>query len=317
MSWQVSMMFSTVFLVYLPEIIGNTFFFLMAHEPYNNEIVTFQTFFTVFSKHFTNTVAMMTGDSPSSFANLAKTSEIMPFVKCLFLFRICIVVMNTLIGLTVSKIDYILKKADLIRIEKTAHACQLIPFLPNKRNDKKWIKIKLVLDGSNPSFWNYCVDTQIEDIRNSSAFITAYIYDEKDEEIYSCDLPCWIGFNARNILKERKTTKNEMEKAQNVIIANQQNEEIKRICVDMAQKITIANQQNEEIKGFCFDMAQQQNEMMIKLLARDEENVALKKNQEAVLNDNAQLKERLQKYDSNGFVENNQPKIQISESRTP
>ena len=55
-SWQVSMMFSTVFLAYFPEIIGNSFFFLMAHEPYNNEILTFETFWPVFSKHFINTV---------------------------------------------------------------------------------------------------------------------------------------------------------------------------------------------------------------------------------------------------------------------
>ena len=280
----------------------------MAHEPYNNEIVTFQTFFKVFSKHFTSTVAMMTGDSPSSsIADFAKTSEIMPFVKCLFLFRICIVVMNTLIGLTVSKIDYILKKADLIRIEKTAHACQLIPFLPNKGNDKKWTKIKLVLDG-NPSFLNYCIDTQIEEIRNSSAFITADIYGENDEKIVSCDLPCWIGFNARNILKERKTKENEMEKALN---------------------ITIANQQNDGIKLICDDMAQQQKEMMIKILAQDDElktihdklqansdvqnrylpdfekvntslvqkTVVLNENLEAAKNEIAQLKERLQKYE--------------------
>ena len=317
-SWQVSMMFSTVFLAYFPEIIGNSFFFLMAHEPYNNEILTFETFWPVFSKHFINTVGMMTGDSPSSYiADFAKTSEIMPFVKCLFLFRLCIVVTNTFIGITISKIDYILKKAELTRIEKRVQACQMIDvFLPNKQNDKKWTKIKFLSPSSN----GLCIDTQIEDIATSSAFITAYIYDENDEKIYSFDLPCWIGFNTRNILKERKTTENEMEKAQNITIANQRNEEIERICVDMAQKLTMANKQNEEIKGFCFDMAQQQNEelktihdklqenselQMQSLQIAKEENtslmqeiVALKESREAVLDDNALLKERLQKYES-------------------
>ena len=202
-------MFMTVFLMYLPEIIGNTLFFMMAHEPYNNQIVSFPIFFEVFSKHFTQTVAMMTGDSPSNITDLAKTSAIVPFVKCLFIFRICIVVMNTLIGLTVSKIDYLLKKADLIRIEIIAHACQLIP---KKENDRKWTKIKFSNLHGEPSFWNYFVDAQVEDITNHSAFIRADICDESGEKIVSCDLPCWIGIKARKICEERKTAKNEEEK---------------------------------------------------------------------------------------------------------
>ena len=182
----------------------------MAHEPYNNQILSFKTLYTVFLKHFNNTVAMMTGDSPSNITDIAKTSAIMPIVKCLFLFRICIVVMNTLIGLTVSKIDYLLKKADLIRIEITAHACQ--SGIPKKENDRKWTKIKFSNLHGEPSFWNYFVDAQVEDITNHSAFIKADIYDESGEKIVSCDLPCWIGIKARKILEDRKTTEIEEEK---------------------------------------------------------------------------------------------------------
>jgi hypothetical protein len=302
-------MFITVFLLFLPEIIGNTFFFMMAHEPYNNQILTFQTFFTVFSKHFNNAVAMMTGDSPSNIDYLAKTSAIMPFVKCLFLFRICIVVMNTLIGLTVSKIDYILKKADLNRIEKTAHLCQLIP---KEKNEKKWTKIKFNLNGE-PSFWNYFVDTQIEDISNHSAFIRAYICDESGEKIVYCDLPCWIGINAKKILEERKTKENEMEKAQNIAIANhQQNEDIRQDCRKMAEEqktmitqlMTKSFSQDEELKTI-HDKLQAISDVQNRYLPDFEKvntslvqkTVALKENLEAALNDIAQLKERLQKYE--------------------
>ena len=294
----------TVFLMYLPEIIGNTLFFMMAHEPYNNQIVSFPIFFEVFSKHFTQTVAMMTGDSPSNITDLAKTSAIVPFVKCLFIFRICIVVMNTLIGLTVSKIEYILKKADLIRIEKTAHACQLMPIFLSKRtnNNRKWTKIRFVSNGDSSIWnliWNFLVDAQIEDVGNLSAFIRAEILDEKNEMIFSCDLPSWIGINARNILKERARK---------------------------TLKIKIANQQHEDIKQICCKMAEEQQNMMIKILAQEktihdklqansdvqnrylpdfekvntslvQKTVVLNENLEEAKNEIAQLKERLQKYE--------------------
>ena len=308
-------MFITVFLVYLPEIIGNALFFMISHEPYNNQIVSFQTFFSVFSKHLTNTVAMMTGDAPSNIVELSKTSSIMPFVMCLFIFRICIVVMNILIGLTVSKIGYILEKAELIRLEKTFNACKLMQVFLNKRNDREWTKIEFSLD-RNPTIWNYLVDAQIEDFTNSSALIQASVYNEEGLLFY-CDLPCWIGIRAKNILKERKAADGKKEKADGITTANEQNKEIKEICVEMTQQQKETAQEQKKMVQEQQKMMQQQKEMMIKISANEkelktiidklqansdlqnrylqssEEVNSLKENLEAVLKNHAQLKERL------------------------
>ena len=40
------------------------------------------------------------------------------------MFLVCIIITNILLGLTVSKTDYFMKKADIIRLENTAIECQ-------------------------------------------------------------------------------------------------------------------------------------------------------------------------------------------------
>ena len=77
---------------------------------------------------------------------------------CLFLYRICTVVMNVLIGLTVSRTDNMMKRANLVRLEKTARAFQNIEYLqklfPFGKKNKVWTKIVFNLE-YKPSWLNY------------------------------------------------------------------------------------------------------------------------------------------------------------------
>merc|ERR1712150_328332 len=139
-------------------------------------------------------------------------------------------------------------------------------------DDRKWSKIKFRNLHVEPSYWNCLIDTQVEDITNHSAFIRADIYDESGEKIVSCDLPCWIGINARKILEERKTKENEEEKTR------AQEEELRTIR-DKLQ--AISDVQNRYLPDF----------------EKVQEADAVKENLEAALNDIKQLKERLQKYE--------------------
>ena len=86
----------------------------------------------------------------------AENEIILLFFTCIFLFRICTVVMNVLIGLTVSRIDNMMKKANLVRLEKTARAFQSVEFLQSRygKKDKEWTKIEFDLD-HKPSWLNY------------------------------------------------------------------------------------------------------------------------------------------------------------------
>ena len=88
----------------------------------------------------------------------AENEIILLFFTCLFLYRICTVVMNVLIGLTVSRTDNMMKRANLVRLEKTARACQSIQYLqklfPFGKKKKEWTKIEFDLD-HRPSWLNY------------------------------------------------------------------------------------------------------------------------------------------------------------------
>ena len=66
----------------------------------------------------------------------------------LFMFSVCIIITNILLGLTVSRMDYFMKKADTIRLEKTALECQ------------RWSKIKA-------SSWNIFFDVRHEMLKKN------------------------------------------------------------------------------------------------------------------------------------------------------
>ena len=88
----------------------------------------------------------------------AEDKTILLFFTCIFLFRICTVVMNVLIGLTVSRIDNMMKKANMVRLEKTARAWQSIEFLQLqklfRKTNKEWTRIEFDLE-HKPSLLNY------------------------------------------------------------------------------------------------------------------------------------------------------------------
>ena len=155
-SSQVSIMFLMIFSVYSPEIIGNVFFFIVHSEPYSNEFMDPMTSIRLFWKYFTKTFTMMVGGGGDIGQFAENESIFLLFFVCLFLLRICIVVMNVLIGLTVSRIDTMMKKANLDRLEKTARACQSAIFLRSLigKQDKEWTKIEFNLD-HKPSCLNY------------------------------------------------------------------------------------------------------------------------------------------------------------------
>ena len=69
------------------------------------------------------------------------SKNLVAIAMALFMFSVCIVITNILIGLTVSRVDYFMKKADTIRLEKTSLECQ------------RWSKIKA-------SSWNIFYDVR-------------------------------------------------------------------------------------------------------------------------------------------------------------
>ena len=87
------------------------------------------------------------------------SKTLMEFALILFMFGVCIVITNILLGLTVCRIEYFMKKADITRLENTANEClrwsnwmlvmkSLINKNPNNMLDKE-IKITITSMPSN------------------------------------------------------------------------------------------------------------------------------------------------------------------------
>ena len=180
-----------------------------------------------------------------------------------------------MLGLTVSRMDYFMEKADYIRLENTALEClrwsnikaSNWPIFSDVRHKmlKKNIKITLTSITSNSDFsgtryvakpfitcyyWisNKFVEAQSGCKEFSTGLIRATLVSKDNSRLSeSCNIPRWVALNAKKILEkmstaeERKDMKNKIDFAHTCTHA--QNDEIKTM-------VSNANEQNEAIKAF-------------------------------------------------------------------
>ena len=193
----------------------------------------------------------------------------------LFMFLVCIIITNILLGLTVSRMDYFMEKAAYIRLENTALECQRwsnikasnwnIFFDVRHKMLKKNIKITLTSMTSNSDFsgtryvakpfitcyyWitKKFVEAQGDCKGFSTGLIRATLVSKDNSSLSeSCNIPRWVAWNAKKILEkmstteERKDMKNKIDSAHTC--THKQNDEIKTM-------VSNANKQNEAIKAF-------------------------------------------------------------------
>ena len=115
-------------------------------------------------------------------------------VTILFIFIMCIVVTNMLIGLTISRTQYFMEQADLTRLSKSAHACKSFENIANYFNygsKRQLSSIVIDLKPKPKSIWN---DFWLRfvyaygDVKNvsSSDFEAAFRYNDKNSNLQTC-----------------------------------------------------------------------------------------------------------------------------------
>ena len=185
-----------VFLMYSPILLGFGFFFNWALG--NSD--TFDTTWKIVLKM----IAMSIGEL--EIENFSQNQTIMglnsvnaapgmiEIVTILFIFIMCIVVTNMLIGLTISRTQYFMEQADLTRLSKSAHACKSFENIANYFNYKSKKQLSSIIIDLKPkpkSIWNdfwlrfvYAYG-DVKDV-SSSDYEAAFRYNDKNSDLQYC-----------------------------------------------------------------------------------------------------------------------------------
>ena len=193
----------------------------------------------------------------------------------LFIFLICIVITNILIGLTVNKTEYFMEKADMIRLEKTALECQrwskmeLMNFYSKRWIGKhKHIKIMVqkrleshenVFSGLNDYISKVFMEAQgfnaVEGMGFSSGLITITISSQVGHEHFlrrnqkPLSIPAWIYIEAKRILvkleKEKDKSENLKSMHEKLDVVIDHNKELKTFIIEQQKEMKLLRKMNE------------------------------------------------------------------------
>jgi hypothetical protein len=216
-------------------------------------------------------------------------TSIQSIAAALFMFLICIVMTNILIGLTVNKTEYFMEKADMIRLEKTALECQRWSKMESWNfYSKRWIgkhkHIKIMVQkrlelGLNDYISKVFMEAQgfnaVEGMGFSSGLITITISSQVGHEHFlrrnqkPLSIPAWIYIEAKRILVKLEKEKDKSENLKS-----------------MHEKLDVVIDHNKELKTFIIE---QQKEM--KLLRKMNE-LAIKQNVKSILSKRSTKRKR-------------------------
>ena len=228
----ISVMFS-------PILIAFTCFFRWALGSNNQmSLKQFQTLPGTFMKLF----AMLTGEiGIEKFSHEEITIGVEPniidfpsiFVKMAavgFIFIMTIVVGCMIVTLTISRTTYFMKKADTIRLLKTAYVCKSFESMSGINEYFQWVvriancnkrcktnrmsKITINLDPKKSFFNNFLIQfvyVHHGDIYEETSVYQASVKYKDENQPETCDLPAWVITKALEIVNKREET-NELEK---------------------------------------------------------------------------------------------------------
>ena len=188
-----------VFLMYSPILLGFGFFFNWALGDSDS----FDTTWKIILKMIAMSMGELEIENFSQNQTIMELNSVnaapgmIEIVTILFIFIMCIVVTNMLIGLTISRTQYFMEQADLTRLSKSAHACKSFENIANYFNygsKRQLSSIVIDLTPKPKSIWN---DFWLRfvyaygDVKNvsSSDFEAAFRYNDKNS-----DLHCRQGF---------------------------------------------------------------------------------------------------------------------------
>ena len=226
--------------IFCPILIAFTCFFHWSLGSKNqmsdndDSLKQFQTFFGTFMKLF----AMLTGEIQiEKFSQKEITIGVEPniidmppfLVKMAavgFIFIMCIVVGCMLISLTISRTNYFMKKADTIRLIKTAYVCKSFESMSGKNECLKWVvrlancnkscktnrmtKILIKLDPTKSFFNNFLLQfiyVHHEDVYEETSLYQASVTYKDENQLETCNLPAWVIAKALEIVNKREETK--------------------------------------------------------------------------------------------------------------
>ena len=226
--------------IFSPILIGFTCFFRWALGSNNqmsdddDSLKQFRTFWGTFMKLF----AMLTGDiTIEKFSQEEITIGVEPniidfppfLVKMAavgFIFIMCVVVGCMLISLTISRTSYFMKKADTIRLIKTAYVCKSFESLSGKHEcfqclirlancykkckTNRISKIHINLDPKNYFFNNFLLQfvyVHHGDIYEETSLYLATVTYKDETQTETCYLPAWVIAKALEIVNKREETK--------------------------------------------------------------------------------------------------------------
>ena len=185
-----------VFLMYSPILLGFGFFFNWALG--NSD--SFDTTWKIILKMIAVSMGELEIENFSQNQTIMELNSVnaapgmIEIVTILFIFIMCIVVTNMLIGLTISRTQYFMEQADLTRLSKSAHACKSFENIANYFNygsKRQLSSIVIDLKPKPKSIWN---DFWLRfvyaygDVKNvsSSDFEAAFRYNDKNSDLQYC-----------------------------------------------------------------------------------------------------------------------------------
>ena len=187
----------------------------------------------------------------------------------IFMFLICIIITNILIGLTVNKTEYFMEKADMIRLEKTALECQRWSKMElmnsyNKRwiGKHKHIKIMVqkrlesqanIFSGLKDYISKVLMEAQgfnaVEGMGFSSGLVTTTISSQVGHEHFqrrnqnTFSIPAWVYIKAKRILVKLEE---EIDKSENL---KSMHEKLDDVIDRNKELMTFIIEQQKELKA--------------------------------------------------------------------
>ena len=224
----------------------------------------------------------------------------------IFMFLICIIITNILIGLTVNKADYFMEKADMIRLEKTALECQRwskmellndcyclnnswigkhkhIKIMVQKRLESQENIFSGLKDYISKVFMEAQGFNAVEGMGFSSGLVTTTIssqvghehFQRNDEKTLS--IPAWVYIKAKRILVKLEKLEEEKDKIENLKSMHEKLDDVHIKLDNVHEKLDDVIDRNKVLMTFIIE---QQKEM--KALRKLNE-LAIKSNMKSIL----------------------------------